>query len=274
KQHGKIRLATHNQNEHFFPEITLGDYNIDMLVSALMMFLGAQCDILCDDLRNLGSVSSDFNKEIKRCVRHHKEILRFAESCNKFFNFMMLGQFFTSAVCLAMALFRLALVTPSSFQFYTLLCSIASMIVQIFTYCWFGNEVETKSNQIAYAAFKSDWTKQSSEVKKILIIFTIRTQKPIKLSTFNLFYLSLSTFMTVLFLTISGELGYTRFSFVSFGSALSALNIDMLTSALMMYIGAQCDILCDNLKNLGYSTTDDYEKELIDVIKHHKKILM
>ncbi|RZB40795.1 7tm 6 domain containing protein, partial [Asbolus verrucosus] len=56
--------------------LALGDCNIDMLVSALMMFLGAQCDILCDDLKNLGSVFSDFNKEIKRCVRHHKEILR------------------------------------------------------------------------------------------------------------------------------------------------------------------------------------------------------
>ncbi|RZB40796.1 7tm 6 domain containing protein [Asbolus verrucosus] len=110
----------------------------------------------------------------------------------------MLGQFFTSAVCLAMALFRLVLVTPSSFEFYTLLCSMASMIVQIFTYCWFGNEVEIKSDQIAYAAFESDWTKQTLQAKKILIIFTIRTQKPIKLSTFNLFYLSLTTYMAIM----------------------------------------------------------------------------
>jgi hypothetical protein len=146
--------------------LVLGDYNIDMLISALMMYVGAQCDILCDNLRHLGGDSSDFASLLTHCVKHHTKILkyktpnfifsihstqkicRFSEDCNDFFSFIMLGQFFTSSVCMAITLFRLALVTPSSFEFYTLFFSILSLITQIFTYCWFGEEVESKVSKI------------------------------------------------------------------------------------------------------------------------------
>ncbi|KAH0807266.1 hypothetical protein GEV33_015525 [Tenebrio molitor] len=191
--------------------VALGDYNIDMLISAMMMYVGAQCDILCDNLRHLGGDSSDFASLLTHCVKHHTKILkcktpnftasfdsrqkicRFAEECNDFFNFILLGQFFTSSVCMAMGLFRLALVTPSSFEFYTLSFSILSVIMQIFTYCWFGEEVESKSSKIAYATFESEWIVQPSHVKKNMLIFVESAQHPVKLSTFKLFYLSLDT---------------------------------------------------------------------------------
>jgi hypothetical protein len=142
--------------------LSLGDYNIDMLISALMMYVGAQCDILCDNLRHLGDDSRDFSRLLTHCVKHYTKILkyktpnfassfdsrqkicRFAEECNDFFNVILLGQFFTSSICMAMGLFRLALVTPSTIEFYTLSLSILSLIMQIFTYCWFGEEVESK----------------------------------------------------------------------------------------------------------------------------------
>ncbi|KAJ3663391.1 hypothetical protein Zmor_007665 [Zophobas morio] len=178
--------------------VAFGDYNIDMLISALMMYVGAQCDLLCDNLRSLGVESNDFGHRLKMCIIHHKTILRFAENCNVFFNFIVLGQFFTSSACMAMALFRLALVTPSSFEFYTLLTSIISVVTQIFTYCWFGDEVQSKSEAIAYAAFESAWTEQCLSDKKNMMIFIRRTLAPIKLSTFKLFYLTLETFVKIL----------------------------------------------------------------------------
>ncbi|RZC34294.1 7tm 6 domain containing protein, partial [Asbolus verrucosus] len=50
-------------------------------------------------------------------------------------------------------------------------------------------------------------------------------------------------------------------------------NIDMLISALMMYIGAQCDILCNNLRNFSTDGGEDFNKILIHLIKHHRSIL-
>ena len=52
--------------------------------------------------------------------------------------------------------------------------------------------------------------------------------------------------------------------------ALVNVNIDSLIGALNMIIGAQCDILCDNLKNLN---TDNFEQDFIRCIRHHKAIV-
>lgn len=52
--------------------------------------------------------------------------------------------------------------------------------------------------------------------------------------------------------------------------ASSTLGVDTLIAALSMYIGAQIDILCDNLRHLG---GEKFDEELVDCIHHHKEIL-
>ncbi|RZC35067.1 7tm 6 domain containing protein [Asbolus verrucosus] len=54
---------------------------------------------------------------------------------------------------------------------------------------------------------------------------------------------------------------------------IAICNIDMLISALMVYIGAQCDILSDSLRNLRDKEAVNFNSKLIDFIKHHKEIL-
>ncbi|RZC42882.1 7tm 6 domain containing protein [Asbolus verrucosus] len=101
------------------------DTNLDSLIAALMMFIGAQCDILCDNLRNVDC--NMFREQLKVCMQHHEEILRyenlvrklFSEMCtifsfaaksNHFFDMIALGQFFTTGVSVATGMFRLSMV--------------------------------------------------------------------------------------------------------------------------------------------------------------------
>ncbi|RZC42493.1 7tm 6 domain containing protein, partial [Asbolus verrucosus] len=120
----------------------LGGLNSDTLMAAFMMFVGAQCDILCDNLRNLAM--QNFNRNLLLYVNHHKVILSFAENCNKFSSVIVLGQFFTSSVTIGLAMFQLSLVNPLSSESYTLLFFESAVTVQLLLYCWFGNEVEIK----------------------------------------------------------------------------------------------------------------------------------
>ncbi|RZC33681.1 7tm 6 domain containing protein [Asbolus verrucosus] len=167
-------------------------YNIDMLIAALMIVIGAQCDILSDELRNFKKSS------IISSIIHHQEILIFASNCNKFINFILLGQFFASSVILSLVLYRLALDKRLDIKLLTHLLVVVFYTIQIFTYCWFGNEVEVKSNQIPFSVYESDWTNYSLKEKKDVMILILRSQKPIKLSAFNLFYLSLETYIKIL----------------------------------------------------------------------------
>ena len=58
-----------------FWTIAITDFNMDTMVAALMMFSDAQCDILCNDLKNLPS--SNYNEKLILCIKHHKKILRY-----------------------------------------------------------------------------------------------------------------------------------------------------------------------------------------------------
>lgn len=51
--------------------IAFTNQNIDAFVSALLMFVAAECDLLCHKLRNL----KEKNNFIE-CIKHHQEILR------------------------------------------------------------------------------------------------------------------------------------------------------------------------------------------------------
>ncbi|EFA09170.1 odorant receptor Or1 [Tribolium castaneum] len=176
--------------------ITTVHVNVDVLVAALNIFNGSQFEILCDNLKNLHN--GPVKENLIECIKHHKEILKFAERCNNFLNWILLVQFFIFAVSIGITMFQLTLVIPFSTEFYSLLTYGMAIILQIYMYCWFGNEVEIKSNKIPYAAFECNWVDFSPEVKKNLIFFIMRAQKPVKLSALNLFYLTLDTFMMII----------------------------------------------------------------------------
>ncbi|XP_063925997.1 odorant receptor 94b-like [Zophobas morio] len=125
----------------FVATSTLG---VDTLIAALNMYTGAQLDILCDDLRHLGL--ADFNKNFMKCVRHHKEILRFCDDSNKFFNWIVFFQFFISATSIGITMFQMTVVVPLSSEFLSIMSFELAIIVEIFMYCWFGNEVQEKVN--------------------------------------------------------------------------------------------------------------------------------
>ncbi|KAJ3663648.1 hypothetical protein Zmor_007887 [Zophobas morio] len=178
--------------------ITTLHVNIDALVAALNVFNGSQFDILCDNLRNLHKLGGSIAANFLICVKHHKEILSFSDRFNKFLNWILFIQFFIFTFCIGMTLFQLTVVAPMSSEFYSLVAYGLAITTQIFMYCWFGNEIEVKSSKIPYATFECDWTSFSLDVKKMLLFFTLRAQKPVKLSALNLFYLSLETFLRIL----------------------------------------------------------------------------
>jgi hypothetical protein len=55
--------------------ITIANINLDSLTYALMMYICAQCDILCDNLSLLGGTETDFSTTLRECIVHHKKIV-------------------------------------------------------------------------------------------------------------------------------------------------------------------------------------------------------
>ncbi|CAH1367596.1 unnamed protein product [Tenebrio molitor] len=210
--------------------LAICNLNMDTLMAALMMYTVTQCDILCDNLRNIKS--GDRGKKIIECVEHHKKILGFAKNSNIFFNEMVLGQFFTSSASVALGMFEFTLVDPLSSEGIWVAMYVGSVTVQIFLYCWFGNQVEERHRLPFFAWYPYDTT--TSPLYEITYFYQI----------FSAGFL-----------------------------AVVCLNIDTLIAAVMVFTMSQCDILCDNLKNLSTCKDSGYSEKLINCIKHHQKIL-
>jgi hypothetical protein len=54
-----------------------------------------------------------------------------------------------------------------------------------------------QSNNVPYAAYECKWTGFSPEMKRNLLFFIMRAQKPVQMSALKIFYLSLESFVKV-----------------------------------------------------------------------------
>nr|AJO62236.1 olfactory receptor OR17 [Tenebrio molitor] len=176
--------------------ISISNVHVDTLIGAMSMYTAAQLTILKDNLRKLKP--EQFEEDLIRCVKHHREVLKFAKSFNDVFNWIILVQFFASAISIGFSMFLVTIVTPFSEEFFSFAFYGFSASFEIFIYCWFANEIQVKSDQVPLSAFQSDWLGASEEAKKSLIIFMANAQRPLKISALNLVDLSLNTFLKIL----------------------------------------------------------------------------
>nr|XP_015833033.1 PREDICTED: odorant receptor Or1 isoform X3 [Tribolium castaneum] len=117
--------------------ITIANMNLDTVTMALMVYIGTQCDILCDDLSNLYGNSDYFHKHLISCIKHHKKIVSYARKSNNIFNMIILGQFATSTMVLALTMFQLSLVNPLSGIAAIHLNYILGITTEILLYCYY-----------------------------------------------------------------------------------------------------------------------------------------
>lgn len=54
-----------------------------------------------------------------------------------------------------------------------------------------------QSSNLAYSAFEADWPSWNISDQKTLLVFILNVSKPLKVSAYNLFYLSNETFVNV-----------------------------------------------------------------------------
>ncbi|KAJ3663305.1 hypothetical protein Zmor_007605 [Zophobas morio] len=123
--------------------LTTADVILDMFVVALIIFVNAQCDILCDELKNNLSCRN-FHSKFLQCVEHHKAILSFKETINSSYEMVIFWQTLVSSLAMALTMFHLTVVKFESSEVYgTVMCGMATSL-EIALYCWFGNEAELK----------------------------------------------------------------------------------------------------------------------------------
>ncbi|KYN30668.1 Putative odorant receptor 71a [Trachymyrmex septentrionalis] len=151
-------------------------------------------------IRFLESTFSSSNKNktgISECIRHHLSIYKYAKTVNVIFNQVLFVQFFASILVLCTSVYYLSIHITELSGTATFLVYTIGMFIQIYIYCWCGNEVILKSISIGDAIYCMDWPLLSVNEKKELLIVMIRSTIPIKFTSSFLITLSLQSYSNV-----------------------------------------------------------------------------
>ncbi|XP_011869942.1 PREDICTED: putative odorant receptor 85d isoform X1 [Vollenhovia emeryi] len=145
---------------------------------------------VCKNLNDTPNGTSRLSEHIY----YHLCIIRFAEMANEIFSQVLFVQFFASILILCASVYYLS--SPITVaDFVTLIIFTFCMFVQIFIYCWAGNEVMLKSTGLGEAVFEMDWILMTISERKDLLMIMKRSTKPIKFtSTFLILKTSYSAF--------------------------------------------------------------------------------
>ncbi|XP_072767831.1 putative odorant receptor 71a isoform X2 [Anoplolepis gracilipes] len=214
--------ATVAQFYTFFKTRTLPVYNwAPFDLSSIYVFLPvlifqcicAQFKILCHRAHILPTLLTEAEKNsksdedlvarekaiIRDLIYHHIYIYKFAHTVNAAFTMMIFVQFSLISLVLCMSVYKLSTMTSLfTLDFAYLFSYLCSMLMQIFLYCWYGNEVTLKSIDVSTAIYEMDWTTLRDRVMKDLVIIMMRAGKPLKMSSGYVITLSTESFMSIL----------------------------------------------------------------------------
>jgi 7tm Odorant receptor len=70
-------------------------------------------------------------------------------------------------------------------------------IVQLWMLAYFGNSVESTSDEMSTAIYESDWIASDAAYKKNLLLMMINVQVPLKVKAARIFDLNLPSFLFV-----------------------------------------------------------------------------
>ncbi|XP_045473947.1 odorant receptor Or1-like isoform X2 [Harmonia axyridis] len=188
---------------------------IDPFISGLIIHATGQVKILKDNLRFAGIRAESevstlpeerrtlmkkklINEKLLQCASHYNDIIEFSKGIQHLLSTAVFIQIGGSSVVICMMCYSLTLVDLYSVTGISFTVYIASMLVQIFVYCFFGNDLIVESNGITEAIYMSDWYTYDSSSKKILILIMERAKKPLVQSAGNVSVLSLQLFVMVL----------------------------------------------------------------------------
>nr|AUF73016.1 odorant receptor [Anoplophora chinensis] len=207
---------------------TFISFNIGMIILALLIQVGLQCDLLCctldslDDFYTEGNVlyeisledklklttdrerfSKEMTKNLVICIEHHRQILRVVKDVERISGTGLFILFVGGGLILCSSLFPLSVVKIGSIEFIMLLFYLICMLTVQFLYCWLGNEIIFKSSLILQSAFNTPWIGCNVKFQKILLVFMMKTSKPISILTGGLFRMSVPVFVSILRTTYS-----------------------------------------------------------------------
>lgn len=154
----------------------------------------------------------------------------FVHNTNVTFQYIILIQFLVSSTVLCLSIYQMSTLDLFSMDIVFSYSYLGSMLMEVYLYCWFGNEMTLKvgtvfrvmhtsinhrniggifflnppnfqlhlqSNEVGDAIYQMDWTILPVDILKDFLLIMTRSMKPLKISCGHVLILSVESFMSV-----------------------------------------------------------------------------
>ncbi|XP_028045088.1 odorant receptor 46a [Monomorium pharaonis] len=180
----------------------------DCLVYGFIIQTCGQIELLCYRLSEtfrLLQKNSEEKKDdtiekfaIAECVRHHISVCNITHRIQSLFMWATTILFFCSLLILCTSIYQMSKTKLFGVEFFTFVLYFGSMLFQVFSYCWYGNELDLKNKNIAYAIYSTNWFSISVKQRKCLSFVMMISQRGQIISFYGVCSLVLSTFTWIL----------------------------------------------------------------------------
>ncbi|XP_049835069.1 odorant receptor Or2-like [Schistocerca gregaria] len=137
---------------------------------------------------------------LRKSVLHHQSVIRNVQLLEKCLSGMLLGQSLSIGTSLCLQLFQAA-TRAEGFQDLGKTSSyMLAMLLELFMYCWFGDDLVSESEKVALSAYDAVTSVQEcpTSTKRSLLLLMVRAQRPLRVTAGGFFTLSRESFVSVL----------------------------------------------------------------------------
>ncbi|XP_053670626.1 odorant receptor 56a [Anopheles nili] len=130
------------------------------------------------------------------CIKRQSSLVAYIRELEQLTRAAVLLDFVVFSVLLCALLFE-ASMTTSLVQVFIDICYITTMTAILFLYYWHANEIHVCADQLSMSAYKSDWYRYDRGTNRMLQIFILYSNRPVKMQAFFI-SMSLDTFLAIL----------------------------------------------------------------------------
>ncbi|CAG9801763.1 unnamed protein product [Chironomus riparius] len=169
----------------------------DLLFACLMQILVMEFKILGQIMSEIDEAVAEKEeeamKELKKLIGIHQQLIEVSEKLEKTFSPLLLINAFGSIVSLCTACF-LSVSGIGNYFIAKYFIFPFAISVQIFTQCYFSQELIDSSASISTSAYSTEWYLHNMKFKQLVLQVIARAQKAQTVTAYKFFDMSLETF--------------------------------------------------------------------------------
>ncbi|XP_057661739.1 odorant receptor 94b-like [Diorhabda carinulata] len=161
-----------------------------------------------DKLHNSDALTIKLRTEMKKVTKHLQVVYKACDDLEDVHKYLTLAQTTATLFILCSCLYVVSTTPLENKQFWAESLYMVAAGFELVLYCWFGNEITIKADNMPIYIWQCDWLTADKDFKMSLILNMARTKRQLYLTAGKFVPLTLPTFVSIM------KVSYSFFTFI------------------------------------------------------------